>query len=203
MTRFLKSLKIPKQNNFAVQFDAEILGDFLLYRRGGSAIAPKAAEISLLAAKSAFREGKKNGADEAELDELRQAVQSRADYIVQKWGGDLSGESLLPVVREALIVQMDTAVTAGDIDRAKEFLGAIPPTSAAYADAAIQFGQSLWSAYIELLNQKNEDPESVADAALQEILDSARGSLESGLEKKLELTSGGRGDDLPTVNAAL
>lgn len=183
--------------------DAEILGDFLLYRRGGSAIAPKAAEISLLAAKSAFREGKKNGADEAELDELRQAVQSRADYIVQKWGGDLSGESLLPVVREALIVQMDTAVTAGDIDRAKEFLGAIPPTSAAYADAAIQFGQSLWSAYIELLNQKNEDPESVADAALQEILDSARGSLESGLEKKLELTSGGRGDDLPTVNAAL
>ena len=183
--------------------DAEILGDFLLYRRGGSAIAPKAAEISLLAAKSAFREGKKNGADEAELDELRQAVQSRADYIVQKWGGDLSGESLLPVVREALIVQMDTAVTAGDIDRAKEFLGAIPPTSAAYADAAIQFGQSLWSAYIELLNQKNEDPESVADAALQKILDSARGSLESGLEKKLELTSGGRGDDLPTVNAAL
>lgn len=183
--------------------DAEVLGDFLLYRRGGSAIAPKAAEISLLAAKSAFREGKKNGVEDAELDELRREVQSRAEYIVQKWGGDLTGDNLLPVVREALIVQMDTAVTAGDIDKAKEFLSAIPESSTAYADAAIQFGQSLWGAYIELLNQKNEEPESVADAALQEVLESARASLESGLKKKLELTSGGRGDDLPTVNAAL
>ncbi|MBO7725214.1 MAG: hypothetical protein J6S40_01995 [Thermoguttaceae bacterium] len=183
--------------------DAEVLGDFLLYKRGGSAIAPKAAEISLLAAKSAFREGKKNGVEEAELDELHRAVQSRAEYIVQKWGGDLTGDNLLPVVREALIVQMDTAVTAGELDKAKEFLNAIPESSTAYADAAIQFGQSLWSTYIELLNQKNEDPESVADATLQEVLESARASLEAGLKKKLELTSGGRGDDLPTVNAAL
>ncbi len=183
--------------------DAEVLGDFLLYRRGGSAIAPKAAEISLLAAKSAFREGKKEGFEDDALDELSRDVQSRAEYIVQKWGGDLTGDNLLPVVREALIVRMDTAVTAGDIEKAKELLGAIPPSSAAYADAAIQFGQSLWSAYIELLNQKNEEPDSVDDAALQEVLESSRRSLEAGLEKKLELTSGGRGDDLPTVNAAL
>ena len=183
--------------------DAEILGDFLLYRRSGSAIAPKAAEISLLAAKSEFREAKKNGEEQPVLDELQQDVQNRAEYIVQKWGENFSGENLLPVVREALIVQMDTAVTAGDIEKAKEFLNAVPESSVAYSDAAIQFGQSLWTAYIELLNQKNENPESVSEDVLHGLLESARGSLESGLKKKLEQTNGGRGDDLPTVNAAL
>ena len=183
--------------------DAEILGDFLLYRRSGSAIAPKAAEISLLAAKSAFREAKKNGESGEALDELQQDVQSRAEYVVQKWGENFSGDSLLPVVREALIVQMDTAVTAGDIAKAKEYLAAVPETSPAYSDASIQFGQSLWTSYIELLNKKNEEPGSVSDQTLQDLLESARASLETGLNKKLEQTNGGRGDDLPTVNAAL
>jgi hypothetical protein len=182
--------------------DAEILGDFLLYRRSGSTIAPKAAEISLLAAKSAFREEKRNGEDEALLEQLRQDVQTRADYIVRKWGGNFSGESL-PVVREALVVQMDTAVAAGDIEKAKELLGAIPESSPAYSDAAIQFGQSLWTTYIEHLEKKNAESDPASDQTLRELLESARSSLESGLKKKLEQTNGGRGDDLPTVNAAL
>lgn len=182
--------------------DAEILADFILFRRPGSPLATKAAEISLHAVRNAFQDGKKIGSDESTLARLDDAVQNKANYILKRWGNGFSG-NLLPIVQEAILVQMDTAIGTGDIEKAKGFLEAIQESSPVRATAELQLGQSLWANYVDLIQLKKENPESVSEEKMESMISSARDSLSKGLEQKLIQTNGGRGDDFLTVCSAL
>ena len=180
--------------------EAQILADYLLYRRPAYPSVTKAAEVSLHAARNLYQQAKKDGVDAETLAMLEQQVQDKTDYIIKRWGEGLSGV-LLPIVQEAVLVRMQTAIASGNIAAAKDFLGKIPDDSPQKSEAWIQLGQSLWAEYVKRLNESNGAESDAQNSA--ELLASARESLEKGLLGKIEANNGVRSDDLTAVYAAL
>lgn len=179
--------------------DAEILTDFLLYRRPGFDGATKAAEIGLKAVRNLHRQARKRGADADEMARIDEQITRKTDYIIKRWGENMTG-NMLPVVQEAVMVRMETAIAGGDRQKARSFLERIPNDSPQRAVADIQLGQTLWADYLE----KIADRENPADPVkLAEELASANSSLEQGLSKRLSATNGGASDDMTSVYAAL
>lgn len=179
--------------------DAEILTDFLLYRRPGFDGATKAAEIGLKAIRNLHRQARKRGAGADEMAQIDEQIARKTDYIIKRWGENMTG-NMLPVVQEAVMVRMETAIAGGDREKARSFLDRIPNDSPQRAVADIQLGQTLWADYLE----QSADRENPADPAkLAEELASANASLEQGLSKRLSATNGGASDDMTSVYAAL
>ena len=180
--------------------EAEILADYLLYHRPSYQNATKADEISLHALKSIFQAEQDKGVDKEHLAPLEARVAEKTGYIMKRWGENVTGDAL-PIVQEATLVLMETAISAGEIDKAKEFLAKIPAESAQRAGAEMALGQSLWAAYIR---QSSADEASrPSPDALASLIDSARESLRKGLDAKRSAAGGFRSDDRTTVYAAL
>lgn len=179
--------------------DAEILADFLLYRRPGFDGATKAAEIGLKAMKNLHRQARRRDAGADEMARLDEQIARKTDYILKRWGENSAGNTL-PVVQEAVMVRMETAIAGGDRAKAESFLQRIPEDSPQRAVADIQLGQSLWADYLE----RTADRENPTDAAaLTQELEQAQKALGDGLTKRLEATNGGSADDMTSVYAAL
>ena len=176
--------------------DALIIFDFLCRHRQSFSGATKAAELSIRAMRGELRRARKQG-DQEKIARLNEDILQRTDYIIKRWGEGFT-EDIVPAVQDAVAIQIESAIAAGQMEKALERLNQIPEGTASWAAAKLQLGQALWNDYA--LRQE----EGTADQASQNHLRAqAREALADGLSRRLELTSGGNESDTVSVYAAL
>ncbi len=163
--------------------------------------APKAAEITLYALKKLYGQYN-NPSDEKEKKIFAAVEKKTADlisFIVSRWGGEENGPGA-SIAREAILLQIETAIENGRFDQAKKLLSDIPETSSQRINADLRYGQALWSEYVRKINSENEQ-EKQKDK-LDTLLEDARKSLTNGLTR-LVSNSAARSDDYLATYSAL
>ena len=176
--------------------EALIIFDFLSRHRQNFPGATKAAELSIRAMRGELRRARKQG-DQEKIARLNEDILRRTDYIIKRWGEGFT-EDIVPAVQDAVTIQIESAIAAGQTEKALEHLSQIPEGTAAWAAAKLQLGQALWNDYALRQGEGTADP-----AGQNQLRDQAREALADGLSRRLELTSGGSESDTVSVYAAL
>ncbi|MDO5565731.1 MAG: hypothetical protein Q4G59_03670, partial [Planctomycetia bacterium] len=161
--------------------------------------APKAARIALFSLRQLHAKAKESGAKKETFDAIDQQVEQLVQFIDKRWGQSPTGETA-SVVQDAIVVQIDTAIAAGDVARAEKLLSQVPDSAARIA-AQLQLGISLWNAYTKSIAEKSGDS-TKEDALAKEFLQKSRTNLEAALKQKLS-RSEGQGEDYFTVYSVL
>ncbi|MDO5580079.1 MAG: hypothetical protein Q4G69_03005 [Planctomycetia bacterium] len=162
--------------------------------------APKAAETALYSLRRSYNQAKTEGKPAADLAKIDSRINELALHIDRRWGDGTEG-NLLPIVLEAILVQIDASVAAGNVDYARQCLERIPAESPQRGTAELRFGQSLWAEYLRLIAEAN-DSDKKEQTSKETILEEARKSLENGLTRILS-ASQGKEEDYLTVYSAL
>lgn len=126
-----------------------------------------------------------------ESSAMASKLSSLCDFISHHWtGSDAAGEVLL--------IQIETAIDNGDIEKAKKLLQKTTVGTPQYAAAELKIGQSLWNRYVSNLNLPENAEEKRDKTYLDAVLVEAKKQLELGLSLKKKLIE----EDAGTVDAA-
>lgn len=152
-------------------YDAAVMGEYLLRYYPNSAGARGAAKIALAAYVAEYTASMK-AEQPSEFD--KQKLVDVATAIAKRWPDD--SEAV-----DAWSVLMAIAANERDVERTVEYLGKIPEDSPGRGNAELKAGQVLWSAYIE--QSQAPEGERPPQAELDAMAAQAQSTLEKGIER--------------------
>jgi hypothetical protein len=127
-------------------YEAAVIGEFLARHQPKAAGAKRCAHLALAALDALARQEKQAGRD-ASYEAAKSA--DLAEYVVSQWADQ-------PEAAVAVEVLLNSAISAGDYDKAMVALKRIPADSAARTDAEVRLGQALWSMYLRRVQELRE-----------------------------------------------
>jgi hypothetical protein len=175
--------------------EAALLADFLAQRYSGEPDADQTASLAMRLYRSLFVDEmaayKTNPARDPSA--IVEQMNRLANFVMTRWRDR-------DVASEVTLIRLDTEIESGNYGIVKTLLDAIPADSNAKAVGLLRVGQTYWNKFTrDLRLPENERP---AKHELETLLESARNSLEAGLNRKRELISNGEPLDGQTVHAA-
>lgn len=151
-------------------YDAAVLGEFIARRCSDHSQAQQGAEIALKSYARLIAEA--GPREDHALESARMAEIAR--YITERW-------PKTPLADEAWMMLVRTAMSAGDANKAVEYLGRIPADSPKRGDAEIMAGQLLANAYFEAV--RLPEAKRPTKAKMTYFLTESQKALEAGIAR--------------------
>ncbi len=179
-------------------YDAVVIGEFTGRTFPGSTGSRQAAQIALAAYLKLYEA---SSAENKDFETDR--IVSLANYIVESWSGT-------PEAAEAINTLIPFLIRQGQLDKARQYVENIPPSSAERGTAELRIGEALWRDYLFGMNQlrewEKEAREPDADAAeIQAQIAARKPQLEAAKKTALEILEAGvaRMKEAGLVNATV
>ncbi|MGM0488847.1 MAG: hypothetical protein ACQESR_19075 [Planctomycetota bacterium] len=142
-------------------YQAIVLGEFVGRRYPGSPGARQSAQIAL----SAYLKLHETSSSEDQDFAIRRVI-SLANHIVETWSGT-------PAAAQAVNTLIPFLIRQGNVEKARQYVEDIPPSSPERGSAELRIGEALWRDYLEGMRQLREWERQIEDG------DAATGDLES------------------------
>lgn len=164
--------------------EAAVMLDFMARRYSSGSNATDMAKLAIQLYRTVYVNDKIGGYDTTAVGEQ---LDKLAAFILVRWDGQPE------VTGEVQLVQIETAIDAGNLAEAKKLLEATAEGTAQRVSAELKLGLSLWNRYASLVRLPDGADDKPTRGELDDMQTEAKKQLETGLRGKLKLLDEGKG----------